>query len=687
MAGHHSAGAHKSNKKQADNLHSSYESRLEKVLCGVDGVLRAVYGDTGEIPDLKHLSDQPEKLKRELTIRLETLAPTASRREVSLAGSLFLARKVLPTPPGLDPLPAYLDKMGRYQTVDVEFCEFVAKELPKLFPVGWDSRYTQYCGMTCPNPSASTEASRKRGGARAELARSFSRVDFVQACRVGGLDIPDNREVRVLDMDGKQRIVTVASCRQWVLGPLHHLLYDRLSDCKWLLRGDATVNSFKEFTRVDGEVFVSGDYEAATDNFNSNHSAFILDVLQSTSSLPQSLWRVAVSSLRGTLDVDGVSYPQIAGQLMGNLLSFPLLCLTNYLAFKFAVGRTVPLRINGDDIVFRATPKEYERWKQVVGRSGLVLSPGKTIVHGRYFSLNSAFFQSHRRRKPSRVPVVRTKAVLGGLTVGDESALKDRCYQAFRGFDYEARRKGRAYMLRYHRKVVRNLTCSLNRGLGIHVGQEFFERDPVLFWQETTFLMKAEAFDKPFVEKIEGAEGLDVAKHWTKVSNSLLGPERVSTYSYLFGDWCVNESWQQNCTKKGQGLEDGSKPCRMLPMPDLKRWARLSKFSSRALWRKIRRRTQSQKGLMEWLAGGKRVRKPPDKSWVPLERAKELVEFLLSMKRGQAIVFSEKQVLGGTGTLEAVTRGEVSRSEAKLRKAINGLARRFAKLTCADVVT
>jgi hypothetical protein len=64
------------------------------------------------------------------------------------------------------------------------------------------------------------------------------------------------------------------------------------------------------------------------------------------------------------------------------------------------------LRINGDDIVFRCRPHEYERWKRNVGAAGLTLSAGKTLVDGRFFSLNSAFFEG-QRAGAREVPVIR----------------------------------------------------------------------------------------------------------------------------------------------------------------------------------------------------------------------------------------------------------------------------------------
>jgi len=612
MVGHHSAARIKDKKESMEEKLTSYERELQKVLGGIEALMTKVYPEF-DVPNLRPLSDQPENLKREFTSRIESLPAAASRKYVSFAGSMFLARKVLPSRPDSDPLPDYISKMGRNQQLNVEFCEFVASWLPKLFPRGWDSRYPQYCSMTSPNPSSCTERSRKKGGARGELASLFSRVEFEEACRIGAMDIPEDRVVRVLDMDGKQRIVTVASCRQWVLGPLHQLLYDHLVGKGVAMRGDATVNSFKEFVRKDGEVFVSGDYEAATDNFNRHHSEFILDVLQSTSSLPQCLWKVAVSSLSGFILVDGVKYPQIAGQMMGNLLSFPLLCLTNYLALKFAIRRHIPFRINGDDIVFRCTPEEARRWVDLVGASGLVLSKGKTLFHGTFFSLNSAFFRAHEARKPSLVPVVRAKAIFSPLDIGDEAALEARWYKASKGLSTWRKKVVRRFFLRYHRKVVRSVGCSLNRGLGIRVGYDVVKDDLPLLWQESHFLRLPASLDKPPSSGV--ANGVKVSDSWAKVPSSIVAEDSRSVYSYLFGVWCVNESWRVMSTVdplKEERVRGSIQP------PDLKRWARLSRTSKACLWRRLRRALLRDKDVKKWLVQRARVEKRPKEIWVPI---------------------------------------------------------------------
>jgi hypothetical protein len=103
------------------------------------------------------------------------------------------------------------------------------------------------------------------------------------------------------------------------------------------------------------------------------------------------------------------------GQLMGSILSFPLLCLANYSAYTLSllryiesnnlvpgkishtkfqrlVWKTSPVRINGDDILFFC-PKNFVRvWRDVISEFGFTLSPGKNYVNDKFLTVNSQLF-------------------------------------------------------------------------------------------------------------------------------------------------------------------------------------------------------------------------------------------------------------------------------------------------------
>jgi len=84
------------------------------------------------------------------------------------------------------------------------------------------------------------------------------------------------------------------------------------------------------------------------------------------------------------------------GQMMGSYLSFPLLCLQNYLAFRWStrsVKEVIPVLINGDDILFQSSESVSQVWMETVGRLGLVVERTKTSVAPDYGTLNSTLFE------------------------------------------------------------------------------------------------------------------------------------------------------------------------------------------------------------------------------------------------------------------------------------------------------
>jgi hypothetical protein len=104
---------------------------------------------------------------------------------------------------------------------------------------------------------------------------------------------------------------------------------------------------------------------------------------------------------------------QRTGQLMGSPLSFPILCVANLVCYWMACEqeyglraldptaplgvfnprfkpRQLPVLINGDDILFRASDAFYATWKSTIERvAGFRLSVGKNYIHKKYFTINS----------------------------------------------------------------------------------------------------------------------------------------------------------------------------------------------------------------------------------------------------------------------------------------------------------
>lgn len=394
--------------------------------------------------------------------------PRASASEIraGVLHSIFLFAR-----PSLSPVPdvdSYARKMSVSSDIPEQgFLDFVDEEIDRMFPLGWDKRYTNQSLSVVPPLSSCLESGRKKAGARGLTTRGgwFDHAEYVEAVlsREKPSLVPELRrpggcsKLSVVETAGKKRIISVPTIDMNLLKPLHTVMYDHISQSSWCLRGNATPRSFRDFTSVEGEVFVSGDYESATDNLNSHVQRRILSrLLVGTRKVPDAIVSLALSSLnmgvRATFTGSSFSFVQQRGQMMGNLLSFPLLSIVNYLTFRYFVRRDVPVRINGDDIVFRCTPKEAEVWKQGVGRGGLVLSEGKTTVSPSFFSLNSLLFRA-RRSKVRLCRQVRSTSLFGCGNVeksvyGFSGRFRDFCP----GFTGSSRTRARVAFLslNYH---------------------------------------------------------------------------------------------------------------------------------------------------------------------------------------------------------------------------------------------
>jgi hypothetical protein len=352
----------------------------------------------------------------------------SSDKRRSFAMSVFLYRKVLPNPK--PELSSYLDRMSQPDDPSSEeFKAFCRVQVRKMFPDGWDTVMYPDAALSSTIPESSCfQRGMAKGGCRSFVLEGgvswCSHQAFVE--RVLASENPcrlSPSRVSAVETGGKWRIVSVADAEMNILRPLHTAIYNRLSRFGWLLRGEAKSASFQKFTSCPGQVFVSGDYTSATDNLNMGVQREILySLLEGARSVPTGVKSLALQSQQiSLLEPCGKSclgcarcrvVLQNRGQLMGNLLSFPLLCLVNYLAFRFFAGlgsEHLPVKVNGDDIVFRSSPEVYERWAAGVQGAGLALSPGKTMVDSRYFSLNSKIFRS-RASSVRMLPVIRSSA-------------------------------------------------------------------------------------------------------------------------------------------------------------------------------------------------------------------------------------------------------------------------------------
>jgi hypothetical protein len=196
----------------------------------------------------------------------------------------------------------------------------------------------------------------------------------------------------------KVRTITAGIGEVFCLKPLQRAMWHALGLEKQFCLTHGTNRLEPAISRIwndsnPGDVWISGDYTAATDSFPIEATKALLEgILESIDHEPTKRW--AMKEISPHLLV----YPekfglepilQRSGQLMGSLLSFPLLCLLNDCTARAIGLSSSQYLINGDDILMRTSKKNYPIWKEKVEEFGLSLSLGKNYVHPEFGTVNS----------------------------------------------------------------------------------------------------------------------------------------------------------------------------------------------------------------------------------------------------------------------------------------------------------
>jgi len=207
----------------------------------------------------------------------------------------------------------------------------------------------------------------------------------------------------------KVRMITKGHPLTWALKPLQLALFEALKHFPifepcWDPDYDAS-----RFHQL-GQLSVSGDYSSATDGLNQRLTRIVGRklaekypelseyILAGTSSHRVLYNKRLQSEVFSSFTVDDSicnSVIQNNGQLMGSLLSFPILCLVN--AFSLARVRKQRLTeldclIHGDDITFVSEEEEIKEWKAFASSLGLEPSVGKNYQSSRWFTIDSKLF-------------------------------------------------------------------------------------------------------------------------------------------------------------------------------------------------------------------------------------------------------------------------------------------------------
>jgi len=428
--------------------------------------MRALFGST--------------KVRKHLHVRLTELTPlqTPTRRALGLAWSLLGSKAMFPslwvdkvaealgdhcglltsTPPPLTPeATKWLSIVGESISLLTTPKVTTYKQLPRpklSSSAGWVKLYDQETNRFVTMKGTRAAQHRRLETLEPEGFQPLFSMDYRP--RTGVVEFrqhPYQFDWRDWDFDSKVsvvalqepfkiRTISIADGPATAAGsPLQKLWHTCLRQLRpfSLIGGKRVADQVMEmgFLDFDGTPFVSGDYSAATDRLSMTATKVMLHQLLRRVSLDPELRRRLETGLTSSdLDYSRTLEPfkdrvpagllksiplppvskQTNGQLMGNILSFPILCLVNLAGYLMAMDypgspiehilgpashrgfltemelNSLPVLINGDDILFQARPEAYDRWLSGIGSLGLKVSIGKNYYTPLFFTINSELY-------------------------------------------------------------------------------------------------------------------------------------------------------------------------------------------------------------------------------------------------------------------------------------------------------
>lgn len=199
------------------------------------------------------------------------------------------------------------------------------------------------------------------------------------------------------------------------------------------------INDLVQSSRSIEGAWRSGDYKGATDGLDQRVTEIVASKILRF--LSPWLTEGELHMLMSNLVNQEIEYPQLDsepgdtniqrnGQLMGSILSFPILCVINYMTYFLSVSRLSegfhvwrldgkperdqrsirrlrnrfrkePVLINGDDILWKGCNGQYIRWEDNLRYFGFKLSQGKNLCSEKFLMINSQLYINKKTTSPS----------------------------------------------------------------------------------------------------------------------------------------------------------------------------------------------------------------------------------------------------------------------------------------------
>ena len=230
---------------------------------------------------------------------------------------------------------------------------------------------------------------------------------------------------------GKYRVITVG--REALYSSMRSFqgfLISMWKSCPLGTMTDHVIDQILRLCDEKGEIYFSGDYDSATDALSMKATSACLERILENIGQSKTLMGVMARKCLGAAYIhypDGSVVLQTRGQLMGNPLSFVLLCIINlstYMRTFTITGRHDPrlkrVLINGDDILFKGKKHDGARWREAADDVGLIVNEAKTYESPRWALINSIFVDMVNKIKIEYIPLSVTlgQSIVTGKQIG-----------------------------------------------------------------------------------------------------------------------------------------------------------------------------------------------------------------------------------------------------------------------------
>lgn len=258
-----------------------------------------------------------------------------------------------------------------------------------------------------------------------------------------------NKVARITEAGGKIRYVSAGDGHCYTaLRPLQQAMLK----C-WKRQPESTMledDLLEPVRRIDEAIklpfWCSVDYEAATDLLKRDASfRCLVPLLEAEVKTSDLAW---MSFSPGIMIMpDKSEFEHQEGQLMGHVLSFPMLCTINRAVYHCTISRWVRegpsllekwgesyktrfqiaeylfrnVKINGDDMLFKCTKRMYEIFLTVCTEVGFKISQGKNYLSEDFCMINSQFY-CRRNGRMERIGYLNLQLVKGFSSKKGESS-------------------------------------------------------------------------------------------------------------------------------------------------------------------------------------------------------------------------------------------------------------------------